>query len=77
MDGDHSKFADLMADAYRAVRALDASGGSTPAAVREGRRAYLQLLEYRKSVRMTLAQSALVQTALDLIWARLRSARVG
>jgi hypothetical protein len=70
------QFTDLIADAYYAVRALDDSTATT-AAIRKGRRVYSQLLDYRKTAGMTEAQSALLQTALDLIWARLRSARAG
>jgi hypothetical protein len=79
MTGDRPRFADLIADAYHAVRALDGVNGSksTPAAVHDGRRVYSQLLSYRRSFDMTAAEAALVQTALDLIGARLRSAKVG
>jgi hypothetical protein len=76
MSGDVPQFADLIADAYYAVRALDDST-ATSATIRRGRSVYSQLLDYRKSASMTEAQSALVQTALDLIWARLRSAQAG
>jgi hypothetical protein len=71
-------FACLIADAYRAVRALDTvrHSGATPAALRYGRRTYSQLLDYRKNSAMTPAQSALVQTALELIWPRLRASKI-
>ncbi|HTV13683.1 MAG TPA: hypothetical protein VME68_03145 [Acidobacteriaceae bacterium] len=69
------KFADLMACAFHVVRVLDRgpNSRSSAAAVRDSRRVYSQLLEYRKTTKMTLAQGALVQRALDLIWARLRT----
>jgi len=72
------RFADLMADAYHAVSALDGGRGSRlSAAMRDGRRVYSELLEYRKATKMSLAQGALVQRALDLIWARLRTLKAG
>lgn len=79
MGQDQPQFADLMADAWHAVRALDGADGSRfPASVvRDGRRIYSELLDYRKSASMTVAQAALVQRALDLIWVRLRAAKVG
>jgi hypothetical protein len=77
MTSDQSNFADLMADAHRCVIALDAlmarDGAKAAAqAVRDGESVYARLLEYQKTVRMTVVESALLQTALDLLRARLR-----
>jgi hypothetical protein len=78
MTGNCPSFVCLMTDAYCAVRALNGvhASATTPAALREGRRAYVLLTDYRKNSAMTLAESALVETALELIWARLRAAKV-
>lgn len=78
MGEDLPRFADLIADAFHTVGALDGGRGSrfNAAAIRNGRRVYSQLIEYQKTTKMTLAQGALVQRALDLIWTRLRTLKV-
>jgi hypothetical protein len=74
---DPSHFAGLMLDAQRATVALDCAtnredSGEKAAAVNEGKRVYTELLPYQRAVWMTTSQAAVLQTALDLLWARLR-----
>jgi len=77
MDGDRPEFADLMADAHRALLALDnvtVRGGSkaTATAVREGLRVYSQLIDYRQTERMSAAESSQLQNSVEFLGARLR-----
>ena len=77
MDQEPTKFADLMADAYRAVMVLDDvtsrdSAKAISRTLRDGRSVYAGLLAHQNTVRMTGAESALFQTAVDLIKARLK-----
>lgn len=73
---DQAKFAELMSDAQRAAIELDgiSRDGSKEMArvVRAGLRVYSRLLDFRQTVRMDVVQTDLLQTALDLLWARLR-----
>jgi hypothetical protein len=77
MDGDPPHFDDLINDAHRATVALDGvtakdSSKARVAAVSECRRVYEQMLDYRGSVRMTVAESVALQNALDQLRARLK-----
>jgi hypothetical protein len=73
MSGDPpNTFAGLMTDAFHAVRALDGDN-FTPMTARDGRRVYSQLLNYQKTVKIPIAEAALIGTALKLIWSRLQS----
>jgi hypothetical protein len=77
MDEELAKFTDLMAEARRAGMVLDAftmrdSAKAIARAVRDGRSVYAWLLEHQKTVRMTGAESAMLQTAVELLRARLR-----
>lgn len=70
-------FASLMADAHRAAMSLDgmvSRDGSkeTAKAVTEALRVYSALSGYRHTVRMTVAQTAALQNAMDVLRARLR-----
>ncbi len=68
-------FAEVMFGAHRVVCALESQGGSRPsrAAVRDANRAFRQLLDYQKNCRLTTAEAAVLQTALDVLWKHLRS----
>ena len=73
-----SKVAALMAEAHRAMLALDdfarRDGSSAMTfAVRQGMRVYALLIDYRQSERMSAAESSLIQNAIDLLRAKLRS----
>jgi hypothetical protein len=77
MTRDQRQFADLMADAYRALFALNnvtARGGSraTATAVTDGVRVYSRLVDYRQTERMSTAESSQLQNVLDLIRSSLR-----
>jgi isocitrate/isopropylmalate dehydrogenase len=77
MDEELTKFADLIAEADRAVMMLDEftmhdSAKAIARAVRDGKSVYAGLLEHRNTIRMTDAESAQFQEALDLLRARLR-----
>lgn len=77
MDEAQPAFDDLMVDAQRTALSLDGKvkrDGSkeTAIAVTEALRVYLALNEYRHGVRMTVAQTALLQEAMDILRARLR-----
>lgn len=77
MDGERSKVADLMADAHRVMLALDEftrrdGSKAMNVAVGDGMRVYSLLIDYRQSERMSVAESSLLQTAIDLVRARLR-----
>jgi hypothetical protein len=77
MDGERSTVADLIADAHRAMLALDdftRRDGSKAmnVAVRDGMRVYSLLIDYRQSERMSVAESSLLQSAIDMLRARLR-----
>ena len=78
MGSNRPDFADLMADAHHAMLALDDvtkrdSAKATAAAVNKGQRIYSQLLDYQRTARMTRAEANTLQTALDMLGARLRS----
>lgn len=67
-------FADLMAGAHHVVRELETEKGLRPSrgAVRDGRRIFRQMLDYRRNSQMTPAEAAVLQVALDLLWTHLR-----
>jgi hypothetical protein len=70
-------FVELMMDAHRAAMALDdVMKGDRPkamaAAVNNGKHIFSRLLVYQQTAWMTAAENATVQTALDLLRARLR-----
>ena len=72
-----ANFADLMTDAHGAMLALDnvrVGGGSRAAAafVRGGLRVYSQLHYYRQTERMRVAETSVLQTAMNLIRSRLQ-----
>jgi predicted RNA-binding Zn ribbon-like protein len=76
-NGEERTFGELMAAASRAMRALDDlskrdGSRASAAAVSAGMAVYSQLLEYRRTVRMTPLETSLLQSALDLLRARLR-----
>jgi hypothetical protein len=78
MSADPSLFAELMLDAQRATVALDGATDrgdleAKASAVKEGNRVYTKLLGYQRATWMTTSQAAVLQTALDLLQARLRS----
>jgi hypothetical protein len=77
MTRDRANFDDLIAAANHAVVALDGMTRrdgcrATAPEVDDGKRAYSQLLDYRGAVRMTMAENALLQDALDVLRARLK-----
>jgi hypothetical protein len=77
MKVERSRVASLMADAQHAMLTLDEftrrdGSGAMSAAVRDGMRVYSLLLDYRQTERMSADDSSRVQTAIDLIRARLR-----
>ncbi len=76
MDRDRP-FPVLMTEANRAMVALDDitmrdGSKATAATVRDGLRVYSELLNYRETVRMNMADISLLQTALDMLRSRLR-----
>jgi len=77
MSGDETTFAEVMFGVHRAVCALENANGMQPArgAVRDARRAFRQLLDYQKRGQLSVAEAAVLQTALDVLWGHLRSAR--
>ena len=77
MGSNQPEFANLMADAHRAMLALDDvtkrdGAKATAAAVNNSQRIYLQLLDYQRTASMTKAEANTLQTALDILRARLR-----
>jgi hypothetical protein len=77
MKEDQSKVADLMADAHRAMFALDDftrrdGSRAMTVAVKDGLRVYSLLIDYRQAERMSAAESSLIQNAIDVLRARLR-----
>jgi|HubBroStandDraft_4_1064222.scaffolds.fasta_scaffold359782_2 hypothetical protein len=77
MNGERSKVVDLIADAHRVILALDDFAGRDGSleiaiAVRNGLRVYAQLIDYRHTERMSADESSLLQSAIDLLRARLR-----
>jgi len=77
MSEDQVTFAEVMFGAHRAVGALEGARGSQPSrgALRSAHRAFRQLLDYQKNGQLTTAEAAVLQTALDVLWGHLRSAR--
>jgi hypothetical protein len=74
----HPEFFRLMDDAHRATLALDNflagdRSGAKSAAVTEGLRVYSQLLDYRSTEGVTLAQACMLETALEALRVRLRN----
>jgi hypothetical protein len=72
-----SKVANLMTDAHRAVLGLDDftqrdGSKAMSVAIRDGMNVYSLLIDYRQTERMSVAESSLVQAAIDLLRARLR-----
>lgn len=72
-----SPFVAAMADAHRVMLVLDShtrfdGSENTARPVDDGVRVYEQLCDYRQTVKMTLMETALLQTALDLLRARLQ-----
>jgi|HubBroStandDraft_4_1064222.scaffolds.fasta_scaffold2790879_1 hypothetical protein len=76
MTGDQPTFDDLITDAHRCIAALDEfgtrDGGKAAAAVKNGKRMYTRLLDYRGTVRMSEEENCLLKTTLDVLRARLR-----
>lgn len=77
MNGDLPDFGDLMAEAHRVMVALDgvtgrdgSRAGGEP--VGEGRHVYKQLLAYRLNARMTRPEAHTLDSAVDLLKARLK-----
>lgn len=68
-------FAEVMFGAHQAVCALEDQSGARPSrgAVRNANRVFRQLLDFQKSGQLTVAEAAVLQTALDLLWKHLRS----
>ena len=77
MGDNQPNFVELMLTAHRAAIALDEvterdSSKAKAPALDKGKRVYSQLLNYQQTAWMTAAENAAVQTALDLLKARLR-----
>jgi hypothetical protein len=77
MGGDQPHFDDLIIDAHRATIALDVVTKKDgprvlAAAVNNGKHVRARLLEYQRTARMTMPESAALQNALDLLHARLK-----
>jgi predicted regulator of Ras-like GTPase activity (Roadblock/LC7/MglB family) len=77
MKVERSKVADLMTDAHRAVLGLDDftrrdGSKAMTIAIKDGMRVYSMLTDHRQTERMSAAESSLIQTAIDLLRARLR-----
>jgi hypothetical protein len=77
MGENHTNFVELMMAAHGAAMALDdvtrqdSSQAKAPA-LDNGKRAYSQLLDYQQTASMTAIENVAVQTAMDMLRARLR-----
>jgi hypothetical protein len=77
MTGDIYDFNDLMAEAHRVMVALDGmtrrdGPRATSGAVGQGKHVFKQLLAYRLSARMTRPEAHILDSAVDLLKARLK-----
>jgi hypothetical protein len=77
MDRDQPHFNNLLSDAHRATVALDGATRrdgpeAITAAVSNGKRIHSQLLDYRRTARLTKPEFAALQHSLDLLRARLK-----
>lgn len=77
MNRDRRHFSDLMLEAQRGMLVLDGvtkrdGSKAASAAVNDGKSIYEQLLACQRTVWMTKAEAATLQTAMDLIQARLK-----